>query len=134
MGNLSSSEFIENKPQCLTFRVLCQMLWTWRNKEVMGCETNHDNDFLPSLRAMTNEIMFAQEQQSQFQQKGCKRMGSQIGWKGSRFGWVKVNTDGSSKDNGTRAAVGGLLRDEHDIWYGGILKNNGAESVMVMEL
>lgn len=38
-----------------------------------------------------------------------------------RLGWLKLNTDGSSKANGAQAAAGGIIRDAKGQWQGGFV-------------
>lgn len=53
-----------------------------------------------------------------------------IGWKSPEEGWVKVNTDGTSKAEGI-AGCGGLIRDHRGHWLGGFAKFVGVSSAFV---
>jgi ribonuclease HI len=48
-------------------------------------------------------------------------------------GWVKLNTDGASKEEGW-AGCGGIIRGSDGEWLGGFAKNLGRCSAFVAEL
>jgi hypothetical protein len=53
-----------------------------------------------------------------------------IGLQSPEEGWVKVNTDGTSKAEGI-AGCGGLIRDHRGHWLGGFAKFVGVSSAFV---
>jgi ribonuclease HI len=56
-----------------------------------------------------------------------------IGWHPPKENWVRLNTDGSSKDN-AKAGCGGLIRGSDGKWLGGFSKFIGNCSAYVAEL
>ena len=56
-----------------------------------------------------------------------------IGWEAPGHGWVKINADGSVKDQKS-AACGGVCRDENGRWVIGFGKYLGVSSVLMAEL
>lgn len=61
---------------------------------------------------MVKEIMYALEWQAQLQKRGSKRVEVWAGWSWPDFDWLKLNTDGAPRSNGTEAVAGSLIRDE----------------------
>jgi len=56
-----------------------------------------------------------------------------VGWKPPPNGWVKLNFDGSCKDNGI-AGCGGIIRGSDGEWLGGFAKRIGKCSAYMAEL
>ena len=56
-----------------------------------------------------------------------------IGRKAPIEGWVKLNTDGSCRENG-RAGCGGIIRGSDGEWLGGFSKSIGVCSAYMVEL
>ncbi|MCI08269.1 putative non-LTR retroelement reverse transcriptase [Trifolium medium] len=56
-----------------------------------------------------------------------------IGWKPPPNGWVKLNSDGSCKDNGI-AGCGGIIRGSDGEWLGGFAKCIGRCNAYLAEL
>lgn len=52
-------------------------------------------------------------------------------WVTPASGWVRLNTDGTSKDNGLFASCGGALIDENGAWLRGISHYIGSASAYV---
>ncbi|PNX86236.1 ribonuclease H [Trifolium pratense] len=61
------------------------------------------------------------------------RVVSMLGWKPPLEGWVKLNTDGASKD-GRISRCDGIVRDSGGHWLGGFAKYLGACNAFVAEL
>lgn len=55
-------------------------------------------------------------------------------WEHPPEDWVKLNTDGASKQGGSKASCGGLLRDPFSAWIWGFAANLGASSSVEAEL
>lgn len=62
------------------------------------------------------------------------RVERMIAWTPPRVGWLKMNTDGTSRNNPGLATAGGVLRDETGQWRGGFSLNIGICSVPLAEL
>jgi ribonuclease HI len=56
-----------------------------------------------------------------------------IGWKPPPVGWVKLNSDGACKHDGS-AGCGGIIRGSDGEWLGGFAKKLGICSAYVAEL
>ncbi|KAK9291995.1 hypothetical protein L1049_019947 [Liquidambar formosana] len=63
----------------------------------------------------------------------CKHL-SFIAWSFPSAGWVKLNTDGSSRGNPGKAAGGGLIRDDAGCWLVGFGINIGICTITTAEI
>ncbi|GAU47307.1 hypothetical protein TSUD_283760 [Trifolium subterraneum] len=119
------------KAWCDYWATACHCLWTWRNKET------HDADFSRPTHPVqqvyrrvddyyqaiiTNRIM-----------RNTTSMLTYISWKPPSGNFVKLNTDGASKDL-SRAGCGGIIRGSQGEWLGGFAKGLGSCSAVIAEL
>ncbi|MCH98228.1 ribonuclease H protein [Trifolium medium] len=95
----------------------CHCLWYWRNKE------KHDTHYIRPTNVVHHIV---QRVKDYYSSREVQHVVTQvhstvnyIGWKPPDVGWTKLNTDGACKDMRI-AGCGGLLRDNHGEWIGGL--------------
>jgi ribonuclease HI len=109
----------------------CHNLWQWRNKE------HHDDNVVrpPEIWNQIRKMALDYKQAKRDANTMVQRFPSQrlVYWTPPQPGWVKLNTDGSSRKHG-RAGCGGLIRGVDKEWLGGFVKNIGSCAALVAEL
>ena len=94
-----------------TFGFTCWLIWKNRNMMVFEGKDEglHSIGFNASLK-MKEYSRALKNVQNQEQSTNKRKV--YIGWEAPEQGWVKINTDGSVKDQKS-AACGGICRDEN---------------------
>ncbi|KAK2394949.1 hypothetical protein QL285_056723 [Trifolium repens] len=116
---------------CDFWATACHILWMWRNKE------NHDEHFVRPVYTVqhvskrVDEYYHASRVNDVMESRESMLM--HIGWKPPTGSFVKLNTDGALKDNGS-AGCGGLIRGSEGEWIGGFAKSVGTCSAFIAEL
>jgi ribonuclease HI len=116
---------------CDFWATACHSLWMWRNKEA------HDEDFVRPIHPINyvykrvEEYHHAKHASDLIDGKEYSRV--EIGWKPPSGNFVRLNTDGASKNN-NQAGCGGIIRGNQGEWLGGFAKGVGDCSAFVAEL
>lgn len=85
------------------------------------------------LRKLAQEVI-ASNKTIKSNRSGGQRTAAMVGWKPPRVGWMKLNTDGSSRGNPGPATAGGVLRNGEGDWCGGFAFNIGRCGATLAEL
>ncbi|KAK2399946.1 Polynucleotidyl transferase, ribonuclease H superfamily protein [Trifolium repens] len=116
---------------CDFWALTCYCFWSWKNKEA------HDPHFIRPVNAIQHvfklggsyrEAMHVNQVVSQH-----VRVASEFGWAVPVSNFVKLNTDGASKE-GKIAGCGGVIRGSQGEWLGGFAKHIGSCSDFTAEL
>jgi ribonuclease HI len=109
----------------------CYLLWTWRNKELHVEGYMRPNRPVQQVRKMM--IEYTQAMQNNNIVVNRSYSASMIGWVPPKDGFVKLNTDGASK-NMQQAGCGGIVRGSQGEWIRGYAKSVGMCNAFVAEL
>lgn len=107
----------------LTFGVALWFMWQWRNNFIFNNVAYPSNGksiilhYAPDITSARNSSIPGNVCTSKVEML--------IGWERSMSGYVKLNTDGCSKNSMTMASTGGPLRDVDGKWILGFLTNVG---------
>jgi ribonuclease HI len=110
----------------------CHALWGWRNKGMHKEEWSRPQQHWLLVYKLVNnykEVRLVGDIATV-----TTRTEALISWHPPPINWVKLNTDGSSKNNMTAAGCGGLIRGNDGEWLGGFSKFVGSCSACVAEL
>jgi hypothetical protein len=113
-----------------TFLQFLYNLWSWRNKEYYD-----DNFVRPAIpvQVISQQLRdYVAAISNDKVVEGRPRTVVLIGWSPPRTSFVKLNTDGASKDNQI-AGCGGVIRGCQGDWLGGFAKCVGKCSAFVAE-
>ncbi|MBA0702807.1 hypothetical protein Goari_022169 [Gossypium aridum] len=91
------------------FVVLCWFLWKNRSRTIFQHDSVYPKKILRRTESLVTNICSMMRTDSL---KSPNRS-IYVKWNPPKKGWVKVNTDGASIDNGNYSTIGGVLRDFH---------------------
>ncbi|KAG7591715.1 Zinc finger CCHC-type [Arabidopsis thaliana x Arabidopsis arenosa] len=130
--NLGDSREVDGCPWATLFAMAVWWGWKWRYGNVFGVN-GKCRDRVKFLKELAKDVFHAHQNVSS-NKKGVGRIERMISWKKPVDGWVKLNTDGTSRGNPGLAAAGGVLRQGDGSWYGGFSLNVGICSAPLAEL
>jgi ribonuclease HI len=111
--------------------IACHCLWYWRNKEL------YDDSFMRPASPINHVLKLVKDYKNADKVSRVVTSSHRemvfVGWKPPPNGWVKLNSDGSCKDNGI-AGCGGIIRGSDGEWLGGFAKRIGKCSAYMAEL
>ncbi|GAU10041.1 hypothetical protein TSUD_416290, partial [Trifolium subterraneum] len=116
---------------CDFWATACHTMWMWRNKEA------HDAEFVRPIHTVNyiyksvEEYYNAKQTSNMIDGRECMLV--DIRWKPPSGNFVRLNTDGASKDN-NKAGCGGIIRGSQGEWLGGFAKGVGDCSAFIAEL
>ncbi|XP_028785542.1 uncharacterized protein LOC114741444 [Neltuma alba] len=119
--NLKSKEVCSGVPWAVIFGVACWSLWKRRNLRVFEQRTEEANPW--QIWSFAMEVIKAREADKEV--RGCRVDANENRWSVPERGWVKVNSDGSSRGDPGPAGCGGVLRDHEGEWIVGFGKGLG---------
>ncbi|MCI21554.1 putative ribonuclease H protein, partial [Trifolium medium] len=94
----------------------CHLAWIWRNQERHGI-----NFAAPAAMVMRNVHSYALADQALRSGSNSIRMEHFISWEAPPEGWIRLNTDGSCREDG-HIGCGGIIRGRDGEWIGGFAK------------
>ncbi|CAI0435346.1 unnamed protein product [Linum tenue] len=118
----------------LLFGVAAWYLWKRRNEYIFQQKQTNDQVLGQRIRSWANTIKQAQENDKQVHQTTTTKTLRQLHWTPPPTGWVCVNTDGSVRQPESKAAAGGLIRDELGRCRGAFTANLGVCTITRAEL
>ncbi|KAL4307123.1 uncharacterized protein LOC107605009 [Arachis ipaensis] len=107
------------------FFVACWRIWKWRNQDLFSQQ---------QATRPRNAVTIIRDSVSNYKEAVKKKLikgeseniqNRRQAWEPPPRGWVKLNTDGSVKEEAKKAGCGGLLRTQQGEWIGGFTANLG---------
>ncbi|CAA7019270.1 unnamed protein product [Microthlaspi erraticum] len=107
--------------------------WKWRCINVFNGQ-GKCRDRVQFVKDQAKEVTLAHMKNNRPAGYRLERVERQISWMRPISGWVKLNTDGTSRGNPGLASAGGVLRDDSGSWVRGFALNIGACTAPLAEL
>ena len=95
----------------MVFGVACWCIWGWRNKDLFDDEFERSGNPMGYIFFKVKQFSFAYSMDDNLCMTNVKQC-RLIGWSAPALGWIKANSNGAMKMNTSKAAAGGLFRDE----------------------
>lgn len=106
----------------MVFALGCWWLWQWRNERVLN-EGHSIQELTSFIISQAKQCLTAWLTNLNSAKDPPLRKKKLIGWVFPPRGWVKVNTDGTTKGNLDLAGGGGVIRDSTRSWLVGFTVN-----------
>ncbi|CAN1125267.1 Putative ribonuclease H protein At1g65750 [Linum perenne] len=96
----------------LRFGIVCWYLWKARNERLFAGSREGASTIASKCITWEDKVREAVSFETTFLESVKVKRQIQVAWQAGPAGWVTVNSDGSVLNGQSKAAAGGLLRDE----------------------